>query len=82
MKLKRTTRIACISAVLLVGALFLLVALNFDHNSGSAHTDFSFTPRKWRFMLRQEWMLMDTNGVKSGMMWESRVGPVVVRQWE
>ena len=82
MKLKRTTRIACISAALLVGALFLLVAVNFDHNSGSGHTNFSFTPRKWRLMLRQEWTLKDTNGVKVGTMWESRVGPVVIRQWE
>ena len=82
MKLKRITRIACLSIASFLGALFLLVAIYYAANSGSGHTEFSFTPRKWRFTICEEWTLMDTNSTQFGTLIKTHVGPFVIEHYE
>jgi hypothetical protein len=79
-KLKRAVKVSSISAVSLVCVLLLVLSINFALNSRS--TDFSFTPRSWKFSVGKLEVLAinKTNGVaESHTNRVSHLGPIVIR---
>jgi hypothetical protein len=75
MKLKSHVKVAPLLVISVVCALLLVMAVDFILNSGSGNTVFTFTPKQWRLLFGEEWIMMNTNGQKIGTEKKSQIGP-------
>lgn len=77
---KRIKKIACLSILLpLCPFLLWIVLVNLSLYFGSNHTHFSLTPSKWGFSLAEEWYEMDASGKKTGAIYKTQIGPVLIQ---
>lgn len=81
MKIKRLVKVGGVSVVSILCALFLWVVVGNFLFSRTGNTEYSFTLKKWGLSVGEEWIMMDTNGQKTGTISKSKIGPILIERY-